>query len=172
LKNELNTLKKSSLPTIALFGTYGANGFGNDKKPGNFLKFHPIGFAGIQLTYNLFDGNILKKKQVQKKIEIQNNELQQSLLTEQNNMQIGNALNQKITAQKSIVLTERQIQQAQLIYEQTLMQQKEGIASLNDVLVTDNALREVQQSNIAAVVDYLKADLELKKLSNQLRIKN
>ena len=114
----------------------------------------------------------MKKKQVQKKIEIQNNELQQSLLTEQNNMQIGNALNQKITAQKSIVLTERQIQQAQLIYEQTLMQQKEGIASLNDVLVTDNALREVQQSNIAAVVDYLKADLELKKLSNQLRIKN
>lgn len=172
LKNELNTLKKSSLPTIALFGTYGANGFGNDKKPGNFLKFHPIGFAGIQLTYNLFDGNILKKKQVQKKIEIQNNELQQSLLTEQNNMQIVNALNQKITAQKSIALTERQIQQAQSIYEQTLMQQKEGIASLNDVLVTDNALREVQQSNIAAVVDYLKADLELKKLNNQLRITN
>lgn len=172
LKSELNTLKRSSLPTVALFSTYGVNGFGYDKKPGNFLKFHPIGFAGIQLTYNLFDGNILKRKQVQKKIEIQNNELQQSLLTEQNNMQIVNALNQKITAQKSIALTEKQIQQAQSIYDQTLMQQKEGVASLNDVLAADNALREVQQSNIAAIVDYLKADLELKKLSNQLRNKN
>lgn len=172
LKNELNTLKKSALPTIAVFGTYGVNGFGNDKKPGDFLKFHPIGFAGIQLTYNLFDGNILKKKQSQKKIEIQNNELQQSLLAEQNDMQIVNALNQRSTAQKSISLTERQIRQAQSIYEQTLMQQKEGMASLNDVLVSDNTLREVQQSNIAAVVDYLKADLELKKLSNQLIIKN
>ncbi len=172
LKNELNTLKKSALPTIALFGTYGVNGFGYDKKPNNFLKFHAIGFAGIQLTYNLFDGNILKKKQSQKKIEIQNNELQQSLLTEQIDMQIVNALNQRSTAQKSISLTERQIRQAQSIYEQTLMQQKEGMASLNDVLVSDNTLREVQQSNIAAVVDYLKADLELKKLSNQLIIKN
>ncbi len=172
LRNELNTLKKSSLPTVALFSTYGVNGFGYDKKPGNFLKFHPIGFAGIQLTYTLFDGNILKKKQVQKKIEIQNNELQQVLVTEQNNMQVANALNERNTAQKSIALTEMQIQQAQLIYEQTLMQQKEGLASLNDVLIADNSLREVQQSNIAAIVNYLKADLELKKVCNQLRIKN
>lgn len=172
LNNELNTLKKSSLPTIALFGTYGVNGFGYDKKPGNFLKFHPIGFAGVQLTYNLFDGNILRKKQAQKKIEIQNNELQQALVTEQNTMQIGNALNQRNTAQKSIMLTEMQIKQAQSIYEQTIMQQKEGVASLNDVLVADNALREVQQSYISAVVDYLKADLELKKVSGQLKIEN
>ncbi|HET7119119.1 MAG TPA: TolC family protein [Hanamia sp.] len=172
LNSELNTLKKSSLPTVALFGTYGVNGFGYDKKPDNFLKFHSVGFAGVQLTYNLFDGNVLRKKQVQKKMEIQNNELQQALVTEQNTMQIGNALNQRNTAQKSIMLTEKQIQQAQSIYEQTIMQQKEGVASLNDVLAADNALREVQQSYISAVVDYLKADLELKKVSGQLRIKN
>lgn len=69
------------------------------------------------------------------------------------------------------MLTEKQIQQAQSIYEQTIMQQKEGVASLNDVLAADNALREVQQSYISAVVDYLKADLELKKVSGELRIK-
>ena len=170
LNNELSTLKKSSLPTIALFGTYGVNGFGYDKKPDNFLKFHPIGFAGVQLSYNLFDGNILRKKRVQKKIEIQNNELQQALVTEQNTMQIENAMNQRNTAQKSIGLIEKQIKQSQSIYEQTIIQQKEGVASLNDVLVADNALREVQQSYIAAIVDYLKADLELKKVSGQLRI--
>jgi len=170
LNNELSTLKKSSLPTIALFGTYGVNGFGYDKKPDNFLKFHPIGFAGVQLSYNLFDGNILRKKRVQKKIEIQNNELQQALVTEQNTMQIENAMNQRNTAQKSIGLIEKQIKQSQSIYEQTIIQQKEGVASLNDVLVADNALRDVQQSYIAAIVDYLKADLELKKVSGQLRI--
>lgn len=172
LKNELNTLKKSHLPTIALFGTYGLNGFGYDKKPNDFLKFHPIGFAGIQFNYTLFDGNSSRKKQAQKKLEIQNNELQQALVTEQNTMQIENAFNQKLTSQKSIVLTGKQIQQAKLIYDQTIIQQKEGVASLNDVLMADNALREVQQSYISAVVDYLKADLELKKVSGQLGIKN
>jgi OMF family outer membrane factor len=172
LNNEYNTLKQSSLPTVALFGSYGVNGFGYDKKPNNFLKFHPVSFAGIQFAWSLFDGNILRKKQAQKKIEIQNNELQQSLLTEQNNMQIANALNQRNTAQKSIALIEMQINQAQTIYKQTILQQKEGVASLNDVLVADNALREVQQSYISAVVDYLKADLELKKLTGNLSMKN
>ena len=172
LNNELTTLKKSSLPIIALFGTYGVNGFGYDKSPGNFLKFHPIGFAGVQLTYNLFDGNVLRKKEAQKKIEIKNNELQQAMVTEQNDMQIGNSLNQRNTTQKSIALTEKQIQQAQSIYEQTVTQQKQGVATLNDVLVADNALREVQQSYLSAVVDYLKADLELKRLTGNLSIKN
>ena len=171
LNNEFITLKKSSLPTVALFGTYGITGFGYDKKPDGFLKFHPVSFAGIQFSWALFDGNILRRKQAQKKIEIQNNELQQELVTEQNNMQIRNAMNQKNTSQKSIALTERQIKQAQSIYESTIVQQKQGVASLNDVLVADNALREVQQSNISAVVDYLKADLELKKLTGNLSIK-
>lgn len=96
--------------------------------------------------------------------------MQQALVTEQNTMQIENAMNQRNTAQKSIGLIEKQIKQSQSIYEQTIIQQKEGVASLNDVLVADNALREVQQSYIAAIVDYLKADLELKKVSGQLRI--
>jgi OMF family outer membrane factor len=55
LRNDVSNLKKSALPTVVLFGTYGANGFGYDKKPDKFLKFHPIGIAGIQFTYSLFD---------------------------------------------------------------------------------------------------------------------
>jgi OMF family outer membrane factor len=172
LKNDLSNLKKSALPTIALFGTYGTNGFGYDKKPDNFLKFHPIGFAGIQFTYPLFDGNILKRKKNQKIIELKNNELQLELIIDQTNMQIGNAMNQKRVAQYSILLNQNQIKQAQSIYEQTIIQQKQGVANLNDVLMADNALREVQQSYLSSVVDYLKADLELKKLTGNLSIKN
>lgn len=172
LRNDVSNLKKSALPTIALFGTYGTNGFGYDKKPDNFLKFHPIGFAGIQFTYPLFDGNILRRKKNQKAIELKNNELQLELITNQNTMQIGNALNQKRVAQNSMSLNQSQIKQAQSIYEQTIIQQKQGVANLNDVLMADNALREVQQSYLSSVVDYLKADLELKKLTGNLSIKN
>lgn len=172
LRNDVSNLKKSALPTIALFGTYGTNGFGYDKKPDNFLKFHPIGFAGIQFIYPLFDGNILRRKKNQKAIELKNNELQLELIAGQNEMQIGNAINQKRVAQNSILLNQSQIKQAQSIYEQTIIQQKQGVANLNDVLMADNALREVQQSYLSAVVDYLKADLELKKLTGNLSITN
>ncbi|HTN09252.1 TolC family protein [Agriterribacter sp.] len=172
LKNDLSNLKKSALPAIALFGTYGTNGFGYDKRPDNFLKFHPIGFAGIQFAYSLFDGNILKRKRNQKEIELKNNELQLELIAGQNDMQIGNAMNQKKVAQNSMSLNQSQIEQAQSIYEQTIIQQKQGVANLNDVLMADHALREVQQNYLSLLVDYLKADLELKKLTGNLSITN
>lgn len=169
LSSELNTLNKSRyLPSIYLNGTYGTTGYGYNGQPSSFLDFYPIGFTGIQLSYPLFSGTVTMRKINQKKIEIQNNELQSELLTEQNNLQIKNAKLQRIIAQKSVETTLEQIKLAQTIYEQTIHQQKQGTASLTDVLLADNALREAQQTYLSSVVDYLKADLELKKLTGNV----
>jgi outer membrane protein TolC len=100
LSGELTTLNKSRfLPSLNLFGTYGTTGFGYDKQPNDFLKFYPIGFAGIQLSYPLFNGTVTQRKINQKKFELRNNELQSDLLTEQNNMQVENAKLQRMVAQ-------------------------------------------------------------------------
>lgn len=173
LYSELSTLNKSRfLPSINLIGMYGTTGFGYDKQPNDFLKFYPIGFAGIQLSYPLFNGTVTQRKINQKRLELQNSELQFGLLTEQNNMQVENARLQRMVTKKSVETTTEQIKLAQTIYEQTILQQKQGTASLTDVLLADNALREAQQTYLAAVIDYLKADLELKKLTGNLSIKN
>lgn len=166
LSSEINTLNKSRyLPSLNLTGMYGTTGFGYDKQPNDFLKFYPIGFAGIQLSYPLFNGTVTQGKINQKKFELQNNELQNGLLSEQNNMQVENAKLQRMVAKKSVETTKEQIELAKTIYEQTVLQQKQGTASLTDVLLADNALREAQQTYLSAVIDYLKADLELKKLT-------
>jgi hypothetical protein len=89
---------------------YGTTGFGYDKQPNDFLKFYPIGFAGIQLSYPLFNGTVTQRKINQKRFELQNNELQFSLLTEQNNMQVENAKLQRKVAKKSVETTTEQIQ--------------------------------------------------------------
>lgn len=173
ISSELSTLNKSRFfPSLHLIGTYGTAGFGYDKQPNDFLKFYPIGFAGIQLSYPLFNGTVTQRKINQKRLEIQNSELQLGLLTEQNNMQVENAKLQKIVAKKSVETTTEQIKLAQTIYNQTLLQQKQGTANLTDVLLADNALREAQQAYLTAVIDYLKADLELKKLTGNFTIKN
>jgi outer membrane protein TolC len=101
-------------------------------------------------------------------LNLQNNELQFGLLTEQNNMQVENAKLQRMVAKKSVETTTEQIELAKTIYEQTILQQKQGTASLTDVLLADNALREAQQTYLSAVIDYLKADLELKKLTGNI----
>ncbi len=169
LLSELSTLNKSRfLPSINLIGMYGTTGFGYDKLPNDFLKFYPIGFAGIQLSYPLFNGTVTQRKINQKRFELHNNELQFGLFTEQNNMQVQNAKMQKEVAKKTVETTTEQIQLAQTIYEQTILQQKLGTASLTDFLLADNALREAQQTYLNAVIDYLKADLELKKLTGNI----
>ena len=56
LSSELNTLNKSRfLPSLNLVGMYGTTGFGYNGQPASFLAFYPIGFAGIQLSYPLFN---------------------------------------------------------------------------------------------------------------------
>ena len=170
LKTELNTLKKSKiLPTLNFVANYGYMGLGQDKKPNNFLDFYTTGFAGIQFSYPLFNGTITNKKMVQKKYEIENSELQNSLATDQNAMQIENTTQQLVANKRAIDTADKQIKLAQEVCNQTVLQQKQGVASLTDVLQTDNSLREAQQNYLSIVIDYLKADLELKKLSNQLK---
>lgn len=171
LQSELSTFKNSRLPSVSLYGSYGTTGFGYDKAPNEFLKFYPVSFAGLQVSYPLFNGTVTKQKVSQKKLEIQNKEIQSSLVADQSALQIETAQQQKSVAQRSVETTLAHIQLAQSIYDQTILQQKQGVASLTDVLLADNALRETQQTHLSALIDYLKADLDLKKATGNLFLK-
>ncbi|UBM62503.1 TolC family protein [Candidatus Sulfidibacterium hydrothermale] len=168
LSNELKTLKNSRIPSVSLYGAYSQVGFGYDKKPNDFLKFYPTTFAGLQITVPLFNGTVTKRKINQKKIELKNSQLRLNLLNEQNNIEIKNARNQRAVALKNILNTSAQIKLAESVYRHTVLQQKQGLANITDVLMADSNLKEAQQNYIAAVVNYLKADLELKKLTGNI----
>lgn len=171
LQSELGSFKNSRLPSISLYGSYGVTGFGYDKAPNEFLKFYPVSFAGLQLSYPLFNGTVTRQKISQKKLEIKNKELQAGLTSDQTVLYIETAHQQKSDAQRSVETTLAQVQLAQSIYDQTILQQKQGVASLTDVLLADNALRETQQGHVSALIDYLKADLDHKKATGNLFIK-
>ena len=171
LQSELSTFKNSRLPSISLYGSYGVTGFGYDKTPNEFLKFYPVSFAGLQLSYPLFNGTVTRQKISQKKLEIKNKELQADLTSDQTALYIETAHQQKSIAQRSVETTLAQVQLAQSIYDQTILQQKHGVASLTEVLLADNALRETQQGHVSALIDYLKADLDHKKATGNLFIK-
>ena len=169
LQSNLKTLSQSRiLPSINIIASYGITGFGYEKKPNDFLKFYPIGFSGIQLNYPIFNGTVIQRKINQKKLEITNNELQTKFITEKNDMEIENAIRQKTIAQSTITNTESQIGLAKNIYEQTILQHKQGTACLTDILLADNALRDAQQNYLNSVMDYMKGDLELKKLTGTI----
>ena len=168
LATELKTLKNSRIPSLSLFGGYSQVGFGYRGEPEDFLNFYPSSLVGVQLSFPVFNGTVTTRKINQKKLEIKNTELQVSLIKEKNNMEITNARKQRDVALTTIKNTQAQISLAQSVYDQTVMQQKQGLASLTDVLMADNAIKEAQQNNITAIINYLKADLELKKLTGNI----
>ena len=59
---------------------------------------------------------------------------------------------------------------AQQVYEQTLLQHQQETVGLTEVLLADNELRRSQQNYINALIDHLKADLELKQISGNISI--
>ncbi len=169
LNNELSIINRTRFtPSLNLIGLYGTMGYGYDKKPNDFLRFYPMGFAGVQMSYPLFNGMVTVRKINQKKLEIRNNEIQQEMVSDQTNMLIENARLQRAVSMKTVQTAQEQIEMAQNIYDQMLLQQKQGVASITDVLLADNALREAQQSYLSAIIDLLKADLELKKTTGNL----
>lgn len=173
LDMELKSIKRSRLPTLALFGMYGTTGFGYNEQPNEFLNFYPISFGGIKLQYPLFQGLSTQRKINQKKLELTNANLQLEMLNDQTNMQTLNARQQKIITQKTVENTQKQAELASKVYQQILLQQKQGTANLTEVLMADNALRDAQQQYLSSIIEYLKADLELKKLTGNFNtIKN
>ena len=71
----------------------------------------------------------------------------------------------KATAILTVETSLLQIDMAKSIYENTELQRQNEVSTLNDVLMADTALREAQQNYLSAIIDYLKADLELKNLT-------
>lgn len=166
ISSELSSLQNTRiLPSLHAIGSYGTSGFGYTEKPNDFLDFYPVGFLDLQFTYPLFNGTTTKRQVNRKKLEINTNQIQLEMLESQNEMQFENATNQKAVAQDGILTTEKQVDLASNIYQKTVLQHREGTASLSDILLADNELRSVQQDYLSAIIDYLKADLDLKKIT-------
>ena len=165
--NEIKSLKKELIPSVMLYGSYGQTGYGYDKKPNEFLDWYPVSFVGLKVDIPVWDFT-RKHKIKQKKMENDNVALQIALLNDKNTIEVANTKLQIGVAQATIANTKEQIDLAQKVYDSVLLQQKEAIASLTDVLMADNNLRQAQQNYLTAIIDYLKADLELKKLTGNL----
>lgn len=170
--SELRGLRNSKLPTLGLYGVYGTTGFGTTGR-NSFFNFHPIGYVGAQFSVPLFNGMVTKHRIVQKKIDIQKANIQKEQVTEKSKLDLINADMQYTLATQNIATVDAQIKLAEKIYNNTVLQNKQGIANITDLLLADNTLREAQQNYIVGLVNLRKAELEYKRVTgNLISIKN
>ncbi len=164
---ELNGLKNSRLPSLSAYGVYGTTGFGTTGT-NSFFNFHPIGYVGTQLSVPLFNGTITQHKIAQKRIEIEKTNIQREAVNEKNKLDQVNAELQYSLAQKNIKTVNSQVELATKIYDNTVLQNKQGVANITDLLLADNAIREAQQNYIVALINLRKAELEYKRVTGNL----
>jgi outer membrane protein TolC len=169
---ELKIAKRSRLPSISLFGSYGTTGFGSDQEPNRFLNFYPVGFGGIRLTYPLFNGTVTQRVINQKSIAEQNAKTHAEFTQDESKLAFLNARLKLNAAYANVSQTTKQVDFADEIFQQTLNEYKQEMASLTELLMSDSELQQAQMEYLNAVIEYLKADLSLKKLSGNFKINN
>lgn len=166
---DLNTLTKSKyFPEIGFMATYGMQGFGYDQSPNQFLNFYPLGYTGIKLSYPIFNGTVTNKKIAQKNLELKNLEIKEDFTSQALRIEIENAILRIENDYQKVTLCKNQVALAKSIYEQEEKKNQQGLISLNDLLWAQNELIGQQQNYLQSIADLLKADLELKKITNNL----
>ena len=165
--SELNGLRNSRLPSLSAYGVYGTTGFGTTGS-NSFFNFHPVGYVGAQLSVPLFNGRVTQHKITGKKIEIEKSNIQKELITEKSKLDLKNAEMQYSLATKNISVVSSQTDLAKKIYDNTVLQNQQGVANITDLLLADNALRESQQNYLAALINQRRAELEYKRVTGNL----
>ncbi len=170
LQTEKTSIQKSKLPVINLNGFYGTTGFAKTGS-NDFLKFYPLSYVGVQIVMPLYTGNTTRHKIKGKEIDIEKATVKADMVKAKYNVDRMNNVYQLSNSKRNIISIQQQIDFAQTIYKKTLLQQKEGVAALTDVLLANNSVREAQQNYIAALIALRRAELEQLKLTGNLLIK-
>ena len=165
--SELSGLRNLRLPSLSAYGVYGTTGFGTTGS-NSFFNFHPVGYVGAQLSVPLFNGRVTQHKIAGKKIEIIKSNIQKEIVTEKSKLDHQNAEMQYSLATKNISVVSSQTDLAKKIYDNTVLQNQQGVANITDLLLADNALRETQQNYLVALINLRRAELEYKRVTGNL----
>lgn len=158
-------------PTLALTANYNYNSQSNGF---DFLTSNrnAIGYdasaIGLTLRIPIFNGFLTRSKVRQADVEIKQYEVDRRETTNSLNMAYENA---KIQLRNSINTINSQKKNAELareIYVSTQNNYNNGLASLTDLLDTENALTQAQNSYTQALLNYKIAEIQLIKSKGEI----
>lgn len=164
---EIRLLKRSRLPSLHGYGLYGSTGFGPIGTEGRY-DLYPVSYFGATLHVPLFNGTVITKKVRQKELELERAGLLRDAVADREGLEQRRATRDEALALRTLTDAEAQLALAERIRRSTLLQHTEGLATLTDLVLADQAVREGQQLYIDALVQLRKAQLELARLNGTL----
>lgn len=164
---EIRLLKRSRLPSLHGYGLYGSTGFGPIGTEGRY-DLYPVSYFGATLQMPLFGGTVISQKVRQKELELEGTGVQRDAVADREGLERRRALRDETLALRTLTDAQAQLALAERIRRSTLLQHGEGLATLTDLVLTDQAVRDGQQLYIDALVQLRKAQLELARLNGTL----
>ena len=159
-------------PTLSLTGNYTyssqSNGF-------DFLSPNStaIGFGssavGLTLRVPIFNGFLTRSKIRQADVEIRKAREDRKESTNSLNLAYENAKIQLSNNMNTIKAQRKNAQLAEEIYRSTQNNYNNGLASLTDLLETENSLTEAQNSYTQALLNYKIAEIQLIKSNGNIK---
>jgi len=158
-----------ALPSLSAYATLGAQGFRSDL---NFFdidrRWYGAAGAGVRLKIPIFDGFRVFNKAWVYKLEEQKLEQDYRQLNDAKSLEFRQAREQ-LTASLSGLRTQTDnVALAREITEKLVLQYREGVASLTDLLNAQTALSEAETNYWQQVFTYKLAVLKLLKTAGQL----
>lgn len=164
---EIRLLKRSRLPSLHGYGLYGNTGFGPIGSESRY-DLYPVSYFGATLQVPLFNGTVITRKVRQKELELERAGLLRDAVADREGLEQRRATRDEALALRTLTDAEAQLALAERIRRSTLLQHTEGLATLTDLVLADQAVREGQQLHIDALVQLRKAQLELARLNGKL----
>jgi outer membrane protein TolC len=164
LSNMAIKLEESNfLPTVGAFGEYGTA----DNKPFNHFMDKDFYTVGLQLEWNLFDGEIDKSNLEKAKVKNMKVREQVELAKRGILLKVNKLITQIKSKDAEIQSLQTQFEFATKVYENYQERYKEGISSISDVLVKQSKELEVLLKLLTAKNERNAKVFELRSILNE-----
>jgi len=173
---ELNRIQKRSLrgQMAPSLGLYIAAGFLTQRNDANFVapdsRWYGLGAAGLKLNVPIFDGFLNRRKVALLNIESQKIEEDRRLLGQAKTLEFLQAKIQFRGTLHMLRTQEDNVALAREITDKLLLQYKEGVAPITDLLSAQTAMAEAEAHYWQQVFNYKLAVVKLLKAAGQMRI--
>ncbi|MBK8950175.1 MAG: TolC family protein [Flavobacteriales bacterium] len=137
---EIRLLKRSRLPSLHGYGLYGNTGFGPIGSEGRY-DLYPVSYFGATLQVPLFNGTVITQKVRQKELELERSTLLRDAAADREGLEQRRATRDEALALRTLTDAEAQLALAERIRRSTVLQHIEGLATLTDLVLADQAVR-------------------------------
>jgi outer membrane protein TolC len=158
--------ESNSLPTVGAFGEYGSS----DNNPFNEFTHKDFYTVGLQLDWNLFNGNIHKHNLDKAKVENMKVQEQVALAKKGICLQVRKLITEVKSKDAQILSLETQFDFASRVYNNYQERYREGITSISDVLIKQSKELEVLLKLLTAKNDRNAKVFELTSIINKREV--